>query len=119
MAIFYADFFPRKGKEGGASITSYRNQYINEKKKEIRPYVAIVCNFTPPLDNKPYLLTFSEVTTLFHEFGHSLHGMLSRLTYPSLNGTNVFWDFVELPSQVMENWCYESETLLIFASTFQ
>lgn len=79
-------------------MTSYRSQYVNDKKEEIRPHVSIVCNFTPPLEEKPSLLTFNEVTTLFHEFGHSLHGMLSKCTYPSVSGTSVFWDFVELPS---------------------
>lgn len=118
VAIFYADFFPRKGKNGGAWMTSYRNQYILNGKDE-RPHIAIVCNFTPPSETKPSLLTFHEVTTLFHEFGHSLHGMLSKITYPSLNGTNVFWDFVELPSQMLENWCYEPETLDLFAQHYQ
>jgi Zn-dependent oligopeptidase len=120
IAVFYADFFPRKGKNGGAWMTSYRNQYKNlNTGEEIRPHVAIVCNFTPPTETKPSLLTFMEVTTLFHEFGHSLHGMLSKVTYPSLNGTNVYWDFVELPSQMLENWCYEAETLELFAKHYE
>jgi len=118
IAVFYGDFFPRKGKKGGAWMTSYRNQYVKNG-EEIRPHVSIVCNFTPPSETKPSLLTFMEVTTLFHEFGHSLHGMLSKITYPSLNGTNVYWDFVELPSQMLENWCYESETLALFAKHYQ
>ena len=98
VAVFYADFFPRKGKKDGAWMTSYRSQYVNDKKEEIRPHVSIVCNFTPPLEEKPSLLTFNEVTTLFHEFGHSLHGMLSKVTFPSVSGTSVLWDFVKLPS---------------------
>lgn len=118
VAVFYGDFFPRKGKKGGAWMTSYKQQYFKDGVNE-RPHVSIVCNFTPPSENSPSLLTFQEVTTLFHEFGHSLHGMLSNVTYPSLSGTNVFWDFVELPSQMLENWCYEPETLSIFAKHYK
>ncbi len=118
VAVFYGDFFPRKGKKGGAWMTSYKQQYIKDGVNE-RPHVSIVCNFTPPSENTPSLLTFQEVTTLFHEFGHSLHGMLSNVTYPSLSGTNVYWDFVELPSQMLENWCYEPETLALFAKHYQ
>ena len=114
VAIFYADFFPRKGKRNGAWMTSYKPQFIKNGVNE-RPHVSIVCNFTPPTPTKPSLLTFNEVTTLFHEFGHALHGMLANTTYPSLSGTSVYWDFVELPSQVMENWCYEPEALALFA----
>ena len=117
-AIFYADFFPRKGKRNGAWMTSYKSQWIKDGKNE-RPHVSIVCNFTPPTASKPSLLTFNEVTTLFHEFGHALHGMLANTTYPSLSGTSVYWDFVELPSQVMENWVYEPETLALFAKHYQ
>ena len=84
-----------------------------------RPHVSIVCNFTKPTKSKPSLLTFNEVTTLFHEFGHALHGMLANTTYPSLSGTSVFWDFVELPSQVLENWCYEKEALELFATHYE
>jgi peptidyl-dipeptidase Dcp len=84
-----------------------------------RPHVSIVCNFTKPTPTKPSLLTFNEVTTLFHEFGHALHGMLANTKYPGLSGTNVYWDFVELPSQIMENWCYEEETLKLFARHFE
>jgi Zn-dependent oligopeptidase len=98
-------------------MTSYKNQYIKNGVEE-RPHISIVCNFTPPSENKPSLLIFNEVTTLFHEFGHSLHGMLSKVNYPGLNGTNVFWDFVELPSQLLENWCYEPETLALFAKHY-
>ncbi|WP_445452784.1 M3 family metallopeptidase [Flavobacterium sp. 25HG05S-40] len=118
VAVFYADFFPRKGKRNGAWMTSFKPQYIKEGVNE-RPHVSIVCNFTPPTESKPSLLTFNEVTTLFHEFGHALHGMLANTTYPSLSGTSVYWDFVELPSQVMENWCYEPEALAIFAKHYE
>lgn len=118
VAIFYSDFFPRKGKRNGAWMTSYKPQYIKDGINE-RPHVSIVCNFTPPTDTKPSLLTFNEVTTLFHEFGHALHGMLANTTYPSLSGTSVYWDFVELPSQVMENWCYEPEALALFAKHYE
>jgi peptidyl-dipeptidase Dcp len=118
VAVFYADFFPRKGKRNGAWMTSYKPQYIKNNINE-RPHVSIVCNFTPPTASKPSLLTFNEVTTLFHEFGHALHGMLANTTYPSLSGTSVYWDFVELPSQVMENWCYEPEALALFAKHYE
>ena len=118
VAIFYADFFPRKGKRNGAWMTSFKSQYIKDNKNE-RPHVSNVCNFTKPTETKPSLLTFNEVTTLFHEFGHGLHGMLANTVYPSLSGTSVFWDFVELPSQIMENWCYEPEALALFAKHYQ
>ncbi|MBQ0909378.1 M3 family metallopeptidase [Flavobacterium sp. F-328] len=118
VAVFYADFFPRKGKRNGAWMTSYKSQAIKNEINE-RPHVSIVCNFTPPTETKPSLLTFNEVTTLFHEFGHALHGMLANTTYPSLSGTSVYWDFVELPSQVMENWCYEPEALALFAKHYE
>ncbi len=118
IAIFYTDFFPRKGKRNGAWMTSYKSQWIKEGINE-RPHISNVCNFTPPTPTKPSLLTFNEVTTLFHEFGHGLHGMLANTTYPSLSGTSVFWDFVELPSQIMENWCYEPEALALFAKHYE
>lgn len=118
VAVFYADFFPRKGKRNGAWMTSFKPQYIKDNINE-RPHVSIVCNFTPPTPTKPSLLTFNEVTTLFHEFGHALHGMLANTTYPSLSGTSVYWDFVELPSQIMENWCYEPEALALFAKHYE
>ncbi len=118
VAIFYADFFPRKGKRNGAWMTSYKSQYIKNGVNE-RPHVSIVCNFTKPTETKPSLLTFNEVTTLFHEFGHALHGMLANTVYPNLSGTSVYWDFVELPSQVMENWCYEPEALALFAHHYK
>ena len=125
VAIFYADFFPRKGKRNGAWMTSFKPQYIRDaclpdrQGVNERPHVSIVCNFTPPTESKPSLLTFNEVTTLFHEFGHALHGMLANTIYPSLSGTSVYWDFVELPSQLMENWCYEPEALAIFAKNYE
>ncbi|MBC7525733.1 MAG: M3 family metallopeptidase [Flavobacterium sp.] len=118
VSIFYTDFFPRKGKRNGAWMTSFKSQYIKDGNNE-RPHISNVCNFTKPTETKPSLLTFNEVTTLFHEFGHGLHGMLANTVYPSLSGTSVFWDFVELPSQVMENWCYEPEALALFAKHYQ
>ena len=118
VAIFYADFFPRKGKRNGAWMTSYKDQWKKDKENS-RPHISIVCNFTKPTETKPSLLTFSEVTTLFHEFGHALHGIMANTNYPSMSGTNVYWDFVELPSQIFENWCYEEEALNIFAKHFE
>lgn len=114
LALFYADFFPREGKRQGAWMTSYRGQKTGQ-----RPHVSIVCNFTKPTGTKPSLLTFNEVTTLFHEFGHALHGMLANGKYESVSGTSVFWDFVELPSQILENWCYEKECLDLFARHYE
>ena len=118
IAVFYADFFPRKGKRNGAWMTSYKSQW-QKNGENSRPHVSIVCNFTKPTETKPSLLTFNEVTTLFHEFGHALHGMLANTTYPSLSGTSVYWDFVELPSQLLENWCYEKEALDLFAKHYE
>jgi len=118
IAVFYADFHPRKGKRNGAWMTSYKPQQIKNGINE-RPHVSIVCNFTKPTNTKPSLLTFNEVTTLFHEFGHALHGMLANTTYNSLSGTSVSWDFVELPSQILENWCYEKEALELFAKHYE
>ena len=118
VAVFYADFFPRQGKRSGAWMTSFKPQYKLNGHNE-RPHVSIVCNFTKPTQTKPSLLTFNEVTTLFHEFGHALHGMLADTTYPSLSGTSVAWDFVELPSQLMENWCFEKEALNLFAKHYK
>ncbi|WP_124979718.1 M3 family metallopeptidase [Nonlabens xiamenensis] len=117
-SIFYADFFPRKGKRNGAWMTSFKSQWKDDQENS-RPHVSIVCNFTKPTATKPSLLTFNEVTTLFHEFGHALHGMLADTQYRSLSGTSVFWDFVELPSQVLENWCYEKEALELFAKHYE
>ena len=113
-ALLYTDFFPRSGKRSGAWMTSYRSQ-----KKDQRPHISIVCNFSRPTVTQPSLLTFQEVTTLFHEFGHALHGILANTSYNGLSGTNVYWDFVELPSQIMENWCYEPEALKLFAKHYQ
>ncbi|KAB7531634.1 M3 family peptidase [Flagellimonas olearia] len=118
VSLFYADFHPRPGKRGGAWMTSYKPQYTLNGKNS-RPHVSNVCNFTKPTSSKPSLLTFNEVTTLFHEFGHALHGMLANTVYPGLSGTSVYWDFVELPSQVMENWCYEKEALELFAFHYE
>lgn len=118
IAFLYADFHPRAGKRNGAWMTSYKSQMKYRGKNE-RPHISIVCNFTKPTPSKPSLLTFNEVTTLFHEFGHALHGMLADTTYPSLSGTGVYWDFVELPSQIFENWCYEKEALALFAKHYQ
>ena len=118
LAVFLADFFPRSGKRDGAWMTSFRNQKKVDGKRII-PQVSIVCNFTPSSPGSPSLLKFNEVTTLFHEFGHALHGMLADTQYESLAGTNVYWDFVELPSQIMENWCYEKECLDLFAHHYE
>lgn len=118
VALFYADFHPRPGKRDGAWMTIYKQQSVQNGKNE-RPHISIVCNFTKPTKKEPSLLTFNEVTTLFHEFGHALHGMLANTTYPSLSGANVYWDFVELPSQVLENWCYEKESLQLFAKHYK
>ena len=118
IAIFYADFFPRAGKRNGAWMTSFRGQK-NHNGNNIRPHGSIVCNFTKPTATKPSLLGHDEVTTLFHEFGHALHGMLANTTYESLSGTNVYWDFVELPSQILENWAWEKECLDLFAEHYE
>ena len=118
VALFYADFHPRPGKQNGAWMTSFNNQYIKDGVNN-RPHIVNVCNFTKPTETKPSLLTFGEVTTLFHEFGHALHGMLADTTYPGLSGTSVYRDFVELPSQMLENWCYEKEALELFAFHYE
>ena len=118
LSLLYTDFFPRAGKRAGAWMTSYRSMY-SLAGQVVRPHISIVCNFTKPTADKPSLLTFNEVTTLFHEFGHALHGMMARGTYPSLTGTSVYWDFVELPSQILENWCYEPEALALFAKHYE
>lgn len=118
IAIFYTDFFPRKGKRSGAWMTSFKDQWIKDGVNS-RPHISIVCNFTKPTKTQPSLLTFNEVTTLFHEFGHALHGMLANTTYPGMSGTHVYWDFVELPSQLLENWCYEKEALDLFAKHYK
>jgi peptidyl-dipeptidase Dcp len=118
LAVFYGDYFPRPGKRAGAWMNNIQGQKtVNGQ--NVRPHVINVCNFTRPTETTPSLLTFYEVTTLFHEFGHGLHGMLANGNYRSLSGTSVYRDFVELPSQVMENWCYEPEALKIFARHYQ
>lgn len=120
LAVLYTDFHPRKGKRSGAWMTSYKEQCIDEKTGEnSRPHVSLVMNFTKPTQDKPALLTFGEVETFLHEFGHSLHGMFANTTYASLSGTNVYWDFVELPSQFMENFAVEKEFLHTFARHYQ
>jgi peptidyl-dipeptidase Dcp len=116
-SLLYVDYFPRKGKRAGAWMTSYKNQYIKNGENS-RPHISIVCNFSKPTKDTPSLLTFQEVTTLFHEFGHALHGMLANTQYPTLSGTSVKWDFVELPSQFLENFCYEPEFLKTFAKHY-
>ena len=118
VGVLYADFHPRTGKKDGAWKTSYRDQGLCQG--EIKnPIVAIVCNFTKPTADRPALLSFGEVETLFHEMGHAVHALLSNVTYTSHSGTSVLWDFVELPSQVQENWCYKKETLDLFAEHFE
>ena len=117
-AILYADYHPRKGKRAGAWMTSFKSQKI-QNGENVRPHISVVCNFTKPTAETPSLLTFQEVTTLFHEFGHALHGILANTQYPTLSGTSVKWDFVELPSQFLENYCYEPEFLKTFAKHYQ
>ena len=119
LAVFYADFHPRKGKQGGAWMTEYQGQCIDKKGENIRPHVSVVMNVTKPTAEKPALLTLSEVETFLHEFGHSLHGMFANTRFESLSGTNVWWDFVELPSQFMENYAIEKEFLRTFAFHYQ
>lgn len=120
LAIFYTDFHPRAGKRSGAWMTSYKGQWIDESTGEnSRPHISIVMNFTKPTQDKPALLTFGEVETFLHEFGHSLHGMFANSTYESLSGTNVYWDFVELPSQFMENFAIEKDFLHTFARHYE
>lgn len=119
LAVLYADFFPRKGKQGGAWMTQYQGQWIDRKGVNVRPHVSIVMNLTKPTPEKPALLTLGEVETFLHEFGHSLHGMFANTRFESLSGTNVWWDFVELPSQFMENYAVEKEFLNTFAFHYQ
>jgi len=117
-ALLYTDWHPREGKRAGAWMTAYRGQW-KDGDLQVRPHISIVCNFARPVGDTPSLLTFTEVTTLFHEFGHALHGILADTAFESLSGTNVYWDFVELPSQFMENYCYEKEFLRSFARHYQ
>ena len=119
LAVFYADFFPRKGKQGGAWMTEFQGQWIDHKGNNVRPHVSVVTNFTKPTEEKPALLTLGEVETFLHEFGHSLHGMFANTRFESLSGTNVWWDFVELPSQFMENYAIEKDFLRTFAFHYE
>ncbi len=119
LAVFYADFYPRKGKQGGAWMTEFQGQWIDSKGNNVRPHVSVVMNFTKPTAEKPALLTLGEVETFLHEFGHSLHGMLANTRFETLSGTNVWWDFVELPSQFMENFAIEKEFLRTFAFHYE
>ncbi len=119
IGIIYLDYFPRESKKGGAWMTNYREQSSSADGKNIRPVVSLTCNFSKPVNNKPALLSFDEVETFFHEFGHGLHGLLSQCTYTSLAGTNVSRDFVELPSQIMEHWAAEPEVLKIYAKHYK
>ena len=119
LAVLYADFHPRKGKQGGAWMTEFKGQWIDHKGNNSRPHVSLVMNFTKPTAEKPALLTLGEVETFLHEFGHSLHGMFANTRFESLSGTNVWWDFVELPSQFMENYSVEKDFLRTFAFHYQ
>lgn len=119
LAVLYTDFFPRKGKQAGAWMTEFRGQWIDRKGNNVRPHASIVMNFTKPTAEKPALLTLGEVETFLHEFGHSLHGMFANTRFESLSGTNVWWDFVELPSQFMENYAVEKDFLRTFAYHYE
>ncbi|MDD6553618.1 MAG: M3 family metallopeptidase [Prevotellaceae bacterium] len=119
LAVFYADFYPRKGKQGGAWMTEFQGQWITRKGENVRPHVSVVTNLTKPTAEKPALLTLGEVETFLHEFGHSLHGMFANTRFESLSGTNVWWDFVELPSQFMENYATSKDFLRTFAFHYQ
>ena len=119
LAVFYADFHPRKGKRAGAWMTEYQGQWIDSKGRNVRPHVSVVMNLTKPTEDKPALLTLGEVVTFLHEFGHSLHGMFANTRFESLSGTNVWWDFVELPSQFMENYAVEKDFLRTFAYHYE
>jgi peptidyl-dipeptidase Dcp len=119
VGILYMDFHPRASKRGGAWMSSYRDQFVDQNGNYISPVITMVCNFSPPTSTQPSLLTYDEMTTFFHEFGHALHGLLSDVTYPSLSGTSVPRDFVELPSQIMENWANEPSVLTTFAKHYE
>lgn len=119
LSVLYTDFHPREGKRSGAWMTEFKGQWIEDTGENSRPHVSVVMNFTKPTESKPALLTYDEVETFLHEFGHALHGMFANSTYQSLSGTNVYWDFVELPSQIMENFGIEKEFLHTFANHYQ
>ena len=119
LAVLYADFHPRKGKQSGAWMTEYQGQWISRKGENVRPHVSLVMNFSKPTEEKPALLTLGEVETFLHEFGHSLHGIFANSRFESLSGTNVWWDFVELPSQFMENYATEKGFLRTFAFHYE
>ncbi len=119
LAVLYADFYPRDGKQGGAWMTEFKGQYINREGENSRPHVSVVMNFTKPTADKPALLTLGEVETFLHEFGHSLHGIFANTRFSSLSGTNVWWDFVEMPSQFMENYAVERDFLRTFAFHYE
>ncbi len=119
VGILYLDMHPRESKRSGAWMSSYRNQHVTEQGEYIHPVITVVCNFTPPSGDDPALLSFDEMTTFFHEFGHALHGLLANTHYKRLSGTNVTWDFVELPSQIMENWARHPEVLKMFAKHYE
>jgi peptidyl-dipeptidase Dcp len=119
LGILYLDMHPRATKRGGAWMSSYRNQHIDENGNYVHPVITVVCNFTAPTANQPALLTFDEMRTFFHEFGHALHGLLADTHYQSLSGTNTPTDFVELPSQVMENWAQHPDVLKMFAVHYE
>ena len=119
LAVLYTDFHPREGKRSGAWMTEFKGQWIEDTGENSRPHVSVVMNFTKPTKDKPALLTFSEVNTFLHEFGHALHGMFANTRFQSMSGTNVYWDFVELPSQIMENFAIEKEFLNTFACHYQ
>ena len=118
LAVLYADFHPRAGKRSGAWMTNFKEQWIDENGYNSRPHVSVTMNFTKPTAEKPALLTFSEVTTFLHEFGHALHGIFANTRFQSMSGTNVYWDFVELPSQIMENFAVEKDFLNTFAKHY-
>ena len=118
LAVLYTDFYPRTGKQGGAWMTNYKEQFVTEQGEDSRPHVSITMNFSKPTLDKPALLTLSEVETFLHEFGHALHSIFSEVNYSSLSGTNVYWDFVELPSQIMENYVTEKDFLYTFAKHY-
>lgn len=119
LAVLYTDFYPREGKQSGAWMTSYKGQWIEEEEGNSRPHISVTMNFTKPTEDKPALLTFGEVETFLHEFGHALHGIFANTRFQSLSGTNVYWDFVELPSQIMENFAIERDFLNTFANHYQ